>query len=152
MISHFWDRPVPIFSDVRFPYLALVQDKKITCVLPANACCTVYVNCPPILLWNTFKILPRHGCIWINRIFTLAMEKKLPENARWNVNKTIRCLVRNKIKHRKKCKIGKSPTPLVRFQSFSNSASLVRERLKSYPRVSEIFLSCTPPGVRFYIS
>jgi hypothetical protein len=26
--SHFWDRPVPIFSDVRFSYLALVQDKK----------------------------------------------------------------------------------------------------------------------------
>jgi hypothetical protein len=25
--SHFWDRPVPIFSDVRFSYLALVQDK-----------------------------------------------------------------------------------------------------------------------------
>ena len=40
----------------------------------------------------------------------------------------------------------------VRFQSFSNSASLVRERLKSYPRVSEISLSCTLPGVRFYIS
>ena len=37
---------------------------------------------------------------------------KLRENARWNVNKTIRCLVRNKIKHRKKFKIGKSPTPL----------------------------------------
>ena len=48
-ISHFWDRPVHTFSDVRFSYLALVQDKKITCVLPANACCTVYVNCPPIL-------------------------------------------------------------------------------------------------------
>jgi hypothetical protein len=46
-ISHFWDRPVPIFSDVRFSYLALVQDKKITCVLPANACCTVYVNSSP---------------------------------------------------------------------------------------------------------
>ena len=39
-----WDRPVPIFSNVRFSYLALVQDKKIMCVLPANACCTVYVN------------------------------------------------------------------------------------------------------------
>ena len=61
---------------------------------------------------NTFKILPRHGYIWINRIFTLAMEKKLRENARWNVNKTIRCLVRNEIKHRKNYKIGKSPTPL----------------------------------------
>ena len=49
-ISHFWDRPVPIFSDVRFSYLALVQDKKITCVLPANACPSkFYVNCPPIL-------------------------------------------------------------------------------------------------------
>jgi hypothetical protein len=46
IISHFWDRPVPIFSDVRFSYPALVQDKKITCVLPANACCTVYVNYP----------------------------------------------------------------------------------------------------------
>ena len=32
------------------------------------------------------------------------------------------------------------------------NASLVRERLKSYPRVSEISLSCTPHGVRFYIS
>ena len=28
LISHFWDRQVPIFSDVRFSYLALVQDKK----------------------------------------------------------------------------------------------------------------------------
>ena len=37
----------PVFSDVRFSYLALVQDKKITCILPANACCTVYINCPP---------------------------------------------------------------------------------------------------------
>jgi hypothetical protein len=37
MFSHFSDRPVPIFSHVRFSYLALVQDKKITCVLPANA-------------------------------------------------------------------------------------------------------------------
>ena len=28
-LSHFWDRPVPIFSDVRFFFnLALVQDKK----------------------------------------------------------------------------------------------------------------------------
>jgi hypothetical protein len=45
--SHFWDRPVPIFSNVRFSYLALVQDKKIMCVLLANACCTVYVNCLP---------------------------------------------------------------------------------------------------------
>jgi hypothetical protein len=63
-------------------YFALVQDKQITCVLLANACCTVYVN----LLWNTFKI-------W---------KQKLRENARWNVNKTVRCLVRNKIKHRKK--------------------------------------------------
>jgi hypothetical protein len=27
LFSHFWDRPVPIFSDVRFSYLALVQDK-----------------------------------------------------------------------------------------------------------------------------
>ena len=48
-ISHFRDRPVPIFSDARFSYLALVQDKKITCVLPPNTCCTVFVNCPPIL-------------------------------------------------------------------------------------------------------
>ena len=38
-------------------------------------------------------------------------EKKWQENARWNVSKTIRCLVRNKIKHLKKYKIGKSPTP-----------------------------------------
>jgi hypothetical protein len=31
------------------------------------------------------------------------------------INKTIRCLVKNKIKHRKKYKIRKSPTPWVRF-------------------------------------
>ena len=74
------------------------------------------------------------------------------ENARWNVNKTILKVytVRNKIKHRKNYKIGKSPW--VRFKFFSNSASLVRERLKSYPRVSDISLSCTPTGVRFFIS
>jgi hypothetical protein len=49
ILSHFWDRPVPISSHVRFSYLALVQDKNITRVLAANAWCTVYVNCPPIL-------------------------------------------------------------------------------------------------------
>ena len=38
--------------------------------------------------------------------------KQLRENARWNVKKIIRFLVRNKIKHRKKYKIEKSPTPL----------------------------------------
>ena len=27
------------------------------------------------LWWNAFEILPRYGCIWINRIFTSAMEK-----------------------------------------------------------------------------
>ena len=35
------------FQQCEIFYLALVQDKTITCVLPANACCTVYVNCPP---------------------------------------------------------------------------------------------------------
>jgi hypothetical protein len=40
----------------------------------------------------------------------------------------------------------------VRFQSFADSASLVGERLKSFPRVSEISLSCTFAGVRFYMS
>ena len=29
LLSHFWDRPVPIFSDARFSYLAHVQEKKI---------------------------------------------------------------------------------------------------------------------------
>jgi hypothetical protein len=58
-ISHFWDRPVPIFSDVRFSYLAPVQDKK------------------------------------------------------------------NHVRFTR-----------VRFQSFGDSASLVSERLKSYPRVN----------------
>jgi hypothetical protein len=38
----------------------------------------------------------------------------------------------------------------VRFQSFTDEESLVSERLKS--RVSEISLSCTFAGVRFYIS
>jgi hypothetical protein len=47
----------------------------------------------------------------INRQFTSVMENNFSENARWNVNKTIGYLVRNKIKHRKKYKIGKSPTP-----------------------------------------
>jgi hypothetical protein len=37
-------------------------------------------------------------------------------------------------------------------QLFADSANLVSERLKSYPRVSEISLSCTFAGVRLYIS
>jgi hypothetical protein len=30
-----------------------------------------------IYLLNTFKILPRYGCIWIKQILTLAMETKI---------------------------------------------------------------------------
>ena len=67
-ISHFWDRPVPIFSHVRLSYLALVQDKKITCILPANACCTLYVNCSPA--WHSLNKRPsltlcRKDELWI---------------------------------------------------------------------------------------
>ena len=47
-----------------------------------------------------------------SNIYFINGKQNLWENARWNVNKTIRCLVRNKIKHRKKHKIGKSRTPL----------------------------------------
>jgi hypothetical protein len=43
--------------------------------------------------------------------------------------------------------IDKSKDPWVRFQSFSYEACRVRERLKSFPRVSEISLSCTFSGV-----
>ena len=39
-----------------------------------------------------------------------------------------------------------------KFKLFSDLAILVKERLKSDPRLSEISLSCSPPGVRFYIS
>ena len=46
-ISHFRDRPVPIFSDARFSYLALVQDKKITCVLPAKHAVQFISTAPP---------------------------------------------------------------------------------------------------------
>jgi hypothetical protein len=42
--------------------------------------------------------------------------------------------------------------PRVRFQSFSFEACRVRERLQSYPRVSDISLSCTFSGVWFYFS
>ena len=42
-ISHFWDRPVPIFSDVRFSYLALVQDKKNHVRFPGK--CMLYSLC-----------------------------------------------------------------------------------------------------------
>ena len=45
--------PLPVIDSI---YLALVQDKKITCVLPANACCTVYVNCPQFSMLFLFKI------------------------------------------------------------------------------------------------
>jgi hypothetical protein len=41
--------------------------------------------------------------------------------------------------------ICQQPSPWVRFQSFYNFTSLIRERLKSYPWGSEISLSCTPP-------
>jgi hypothetical protein len=43
----------------------------------------------------------------------------------------------------KSARQGNLRQPRVRFQSFADSASLVSERLKSYPRVSEISLSCT---------
>ena len=37
-------------------------------------CCSniynIFIKYIVFLLWNTFKILPRHGCIWINRIFS----------------------------------------------------------------------------------
>ena len=56
--------------------------------------------------------------------------------------------MRNKIKQRKKYKIGKSPTPLCKI---SILLKLGKPHKKSYPRVSEISLSCTPPSVRFYI-
>ena len=57
VFSHFRDRPVPIFSDVVFSYLALVQDKNIKCVLQANTCCTVYVNCSPPPNYSSFSFL-----------------------------------------------------------------------------------------------
>jgi hypothetical protein len=44
-------------------------------------CCSniynIFIKYIVFLLWNTFKILPRHGCIWINRIFTLVMDQKI---------------------------------------------------------------------------
>ena len=52
-ISHFSDRPVPIFSDLRFSYLALVQDKKnhvrltVKCLL--YSLCQLHPPPPPIL-------------------------------------------------------------------------------------------------------
>jgi hypothetical protein len=52
---------------VKFSYLALVQDKKITCVLPANACCTVYVNCPFMSIKKVVCILREdyYVIIWL---------------------------------------------------------------------------------------
>ena len=47
--------------------------------------------------------------------------------------------------------IGESPTPFVKI-SIIFLASLVRERIKSYPRVVGISSSCTPHGVKLYIS
>jgi hypothetical protein len=77
-ISHFWDRPVPIFTDVRFSYLALVQDKKIMCVLLANACCIVYgithFNCikvkhqDPMRQIQTGR-LNKYNCYLYNNIY-----------------------------------------------------------------------------------
>ena len=37
----------------------------------------IFIKYIVFLLWNTFKILPRHACIWINWMFTSAMEKKI---------------------------------------------------------------------------
>ena len=62
--------------------------------------------------------------------------------------------MRNKIKHRQKMQdreISDTPSGVGDFPVL-HSASLVSKRLKSYPRVSEISLSCTVAGVRFYMS
>ena len=39
-----------------------------------------------ILLWNTFKILPRHRCISINRQFTLSMENSFAGKRSWSLS------------------------------------------------------------------
>ena len=73
----------------------------------------------------------------------IAIYRKI-DNSTKTHNTMLENLARNKIKLRKSTRWGNLRHPNVRFQLFSNSASLVRERLKSYPRVSEISLSCTP--------
>ena len=65
VFSHFWDRPIPIFSDVRFSYFALVQNK-ITCVLPANACRTVYVNFPPPSQFSMHFLFKLNNSLYIS--------------------------------------------------------------------------------------
>jgi len=79
-------------------------------------------------------------------------KKKLQENTRWNVNKTIRCLVRNKIKHQKKYKQGNLRHPWERFQSFSNSASLIKRTIEILPSGVGYFPILYSPCVRYYIS
>jgi hypothetical protein len=70
---------------------------------------------PQFSMLFLFKITIDHeyGCIWINRIFTSAMEKYIVGKRSMECKqKQLGGLVRNKIKHRKKYKIGKSLTPL----------------------------------------
>ena len=68
-----------------------------------------------------------------------------------------RRFVKNKIKYRKKYKIGTSPTPLGKTSIVLCPGKPSQRTTKIVPsRVSGISLSCTtpssPPGVRFYIS
>ena len=52
-ISHFRDRPVPIFSDARFSYLALVQDKKSRACYRQSMLYSLY-QLPPIPILHAF--------------------------------------------------------------------------------------------------
>jgi hypothetical protein len=59
--------------------------------------------------------------------------------------------VRKRVKHRKRCKTVTSVTPSGKIYIASDSDKPRPIRFKSYPRVSQILLSCTSPGVRPYI-
>ena len=63
-ISHFWDRPVPIFSDVRFSYLALVQDKKNHVRFTGECMLSPRFLCRPTTLYIIARAVERQSAIY----------------------------------------------------------------------------------------
>ena len=81
-------------------------------------------------------------------------KNKLRKHARWNVNKTIIKVftVRNKIKHRKKYKIGKSSTPLGKISIVLKLGKPRKRTIEILPSGVCDFPILYFPGVRLYIA
>ena len=64
-----------LVTNINKKQLPPFDQRQITVVVVAYISYIYKIHC--IWLWNTFKILPRHGCISINRQLNSTMENKI---------------------------------------------------------------------------